>query len=58
MQQVYCNLGWSLDGADLNSDGYEDLMIGAPFAPGNGEQRGFVGALMADTKYSGTDKEP
>ncbi len=36
--------------ADLNEDGFMDLVIGAPFAPSGGEQRGFIGVL-----YSGTE---
>ncbi|XP_038051149.1 phosphatidylinositol-glycan-specific phospholipase D-like isoform X2 [Patiria miniata] len=36
----YCNLGWSLATADLNHDGYRDLIIGSPFvATRQGQQQ-------------------
>ncbi|KFP78261.1 Phosphatidylinositol-glycan-specific phospholipase D [Apaloderma vittatum] len=41
-QYPYCNLGWSLLAADLDEDGNADLVVGSPYAPGGGQQRGFV----------------
>jgi hypothetical protein len=46
-------LGWSLNGADVDGDGYDDVIIGAPFAPSGGEQRGFVGVLLSTPALSG-----
>ncbi len=45
--QKYCNIGFSLDGTDVNQDGYLDLIIGAPFAPAGGKQRGLVAIVLA-----------
>ena len=47
LQQFYCNLGWDLLAADLNGDGFDDVIVGSPFAAASGEQRGFVAALFA-----------
>ncbi|BFZ16486.1 hypothetical protein BsWGS_19525 [Bradybaena similaris] len=52
-KDVYCNMGTTLSTGDLNSDLYEDLIIGSPFAPGSGEQRGTVGVVYAGSKYAG-----
>ncbi|XP_048364048.1 phosphatidylinositol-glycan-specific phospholipase D isoform X1 [Sphaerodactylus townsendi] len=41
-QEIYCNLGWSLLVADIDEDGNNDLLVGSPYAPGGGKQRGFV----------------
>ncbi|XP_013399325.1 phosphatidylinositol-glycan-specific phospholipase D isoform X2 [Lingula anatina] len=46
-QETYCNFGWTLSGGDVNSDGFADLVIGSPFAPGGGEQRGKVTVILA-----------
>ncbi|XP_019619337.1 PREDICTED: phosphatidylinositol-glycan-specific phospholipase D-like [Branchiostoma belcheri] len=46
-KEVYCNLGLTLSGEDMNQDGAADLLIGSPFAPAGGQQRGFVGLLYA-----------
>ena len=41
------NFGYTLKAADLNNDGYKDLVIGSPFAPMGGPQRGRVDVVMA-----------
>ncbi|XP_073187980.1 phosphatidylinositol-glycan-specific phospholipase D isoform X4 [Lepidochelys kempii] len=46
-QHTFCNLGWSLLAADIDGDGKSDLVAGSPFAPGGGEQRGFVLAFYS-----------
>uniref|UniRef100_A0A2K5D723 Phosphatidylinositol-glycan-specific phospholipase D n=1 Tax=Aotus nancymaae TaxID=37293 RepID=A0A2K5D723_AOTNA len=54
-QDVYCNLGWTLLAADVNGDSEPDLVIGSPFAPGRGKQRGIVAAFYSGPSHS--DKE-
>ncbi|XP_005434980.1 phosphatidylinositol-glycan-specific phospholipase D isoform X2 [Falco rusticolus] len=46
-QYSYCNLGWSLLAADVDRDGNADLVVGSPYAPGGGQQRGFVVAFYS-----------
>lgn len=47
MQYSYCNLGWSLLAADVDGDENADLVVGSPYAPGGGQQRGFVVAFYS-----------
>ncbi|XP_053570772.1 phosphatidylinositol-glycan-specific phospholipase D [Bombina bombina] len=47
---TYCNLGWSLLAADINGDNRKDLVIGSPYAPGGGKQRGLVAAFYSNRK--------
>ncbi|KAM4705011.1 phosphatidylinositol-glycan-specific phospholipase D [Rhinophrynus dorsalis] len=47
---TYCNLGWSLLAADVNGDRKKDLVIGSPYAPGGGKQRGLVAAFYSSWK--------
>ncbi|XP_012890676.1 PREDICTED: phosphatidylinositol-glycan-specific phospholipase D [Dipodomys ordii] len=54
-QDVYCNLGWTLLAADMNGDSEPDLVIGSPFAPGGGKQKGIVAAFYSSPSQS--DKE-
>ncbi|KAK7484042.1 hypothetical protein BaRGS_00024654, partial [Batillaria attramentaria] len=49
----YCNLGRTLTTADLNGDGFADLLMGSPFSGHSGDQRGIVSALLSDKKYRG-----
>ncbi|NXJ05475.1 PHLD phospholipase, partial [Odontophorus gujanensis] len=46
-QYSYCNLGWSLLAADMDGDQNADLVVGSPYAPGGGQQRGFVAAFYS-----------
>lgn len=46
---TYYNLGTSLLGADINGDGFKDLIIGSPYAPEGGPQRGSVAVFLAKT---------
>lgn len=51
-QDVYCNLGWTLLAADMNGDGAPDLVIGSPFAPAGGKQKGIVAAFYSGPSQS------
>lgn len=55
-QDTYCNLGWALVAADLNGDREPDLVIGSPFAPGGGKQKGIVAAFYSDPGHSNKEK--
>ncbi|XP_045407845.1 phosphatidylinositol-glycan-specific phospholipase D [Lemur catta] len=55
-QAVYCNLGWTLLAADVNGDSEPDLVIGSPFAPGGGKQKGIVAAFYSDPGRSDKEK--
>lgn len=46
---TYYNLGTSLLGADVDGDGFKDLVIGSPYAPEGGPQRGSVAVFLAKT---------
>ncbi|XP_077209130.1 phosphatidylinositol-glycan-specific phospholipase D [Paroedura picta] len=46
-QEIYCNLGWSLLAVDIDEDGNNDLLVGSPYAPGSGKQRGFVAGFYS-----------
>ena len=52
-QELYCNLGWSLAAADINSDGFSDLVVATPFAPSTGHQRGMIAILYASSALQG-----
>ncbi|XP_027457399.1 phosphatidylinositol-glycan-specific phospholipase D isoform X1 [Zalophus californianus] len=55
-QDTYCNLGWTLVAADMNEDGEPDLVMGSPFAPGGGRQKGMVAAFYSDPSWSHKEK--
>ncbi|XP_034519396.1 phosphatidylinositol-glycan-specific phospholipase D isoform X2 [Ailuropoda melanoleuca] len=55
-QDTYCNLGWTLVAADVNEDGEPDLVMGSPFAPGGGKQKGMVAAFYSDHSWSQQEK--
>ena len=50
---MHCNFGWALATGDVNDDGHDDLIIGSPFAPMGGEQRGLVGVVLANESLAG-----
>ena len=53
-QQVkYCNLGTTLASADMTSDGWDDLILGSPYAPGGGEQRGELAVVASSPGLTG-----
>ncbi|KAM9307705.1 phosphatidylinositol-glycan-specific phospholipase D [Gastrophryne carolinensis] len=54
-KHTYCNLGWSLLAADVTQDQRDDLVIGSPYAPGGGKQRGLVAAFSSHRKRSAKD---
>ena len=45
--EVYCNFGLTLTSGHLDSDEYMDLLVGSPYAPSGGEQRGIVTTFLA-----------
>ncbi len=51
-QETFDNLGYTLKAADINNDGYDDLIIGSPFSPSGGTQRGRVDIVMAQKNKS------
>ncbi|XP_071119252.1 phosphatidylinositol-glycan-specific phospholipase D-like [Haliotis cracherodii] len=51
-KDTFCNNGWSLSAGDLSGDGHPDLILGSPFAPAGGQQRGFIGTVYASKKYT------
>ncbi|XP_017519108.3 phosphatidylinositol-glycan-specific phospholipase D isoform X2 [Manis javanica] len=55
-QDTYCNLGWTLLAADVNGDSEPDLVIGSPFAPGGGKQKGIVAAFYSGPCWSDKEK--
>lgn len=54
LQFSYCNFGWTLHSADMNEDKKLDLVVGSPYAPGGGKQRGLVAAFYASGRRSQT----
>ncbi|XP_072780294.1 phosphatidylinositol-glycan-specific phospholipase D isoform X6 [Taeniopygia guttata] len=54
-QYSYCNLGWSLLAADVDGNGNADLVVGSPYAPGGGKQRGFVVAFHSNINRNHQD---
>ena len=48
----YNNFGFSLESDDVNGDGYKDLIIGSPFAPAGGQQRGRVDVIFSSKRLS------
>uniref|UniRef100_A0A7N4V6H2 Glycosylphosphatidylinositol specific phospholipase D1 n=2 Tax=Sarcophilus harrisii TaxID=9305 RepID=A0A7N4V6H2_SARHA len=55
-KDTYCNLGWTLLAADINGDGAPDLVVGSPYAPSGGKQRGIVAAFYSDSKQNVKDQ--
>ncbi|KAM3840568.1 LOW QUALITY PROTEIN: phosphatidylinositol-glycan-specific phospholipase D [Vipera latastei] len=52
-QEIYCNLGWSLLTADVDRNGNNDLVLGSPYAPAGGIQRGFVASFYSSSYRNG-----
>ncbi|XP_039181371.1 phosphatidylinositol-glycan-specific phospholipase D isoform X1 [Crotalus tigris] len=52
-QEIYCNLGWSLLTADVDRNGNNDLLLGSPYAPAGGIQRGFVTSFYSSSYRNG-----
>jgi hypothetical protein len=50
--EPYTRLGWTLGSGDVNGNGYHDLLVGAPFAPGGGEQRGLAAVYLSSPSVS------
>ncbi|XP_044282534.1 phosphatidylinositol-glycan-specific phospholipase D [Varanus komodoensis] len=50
--ELYCNLGSSLLAADVDGDGKNDLLVGSPYAPGGGKQRGCVASFYSSFNRS------
>ncbi|CAF0717792.1 unnamed protein product [Brachionus calyciflorus] len=49
----YASLGWSLESGDLNKDGSDDLLIGAPvYSEVNSYQNGLVYGILSNNKTS------
>ena len=55
-KELYCNLGWSLSSGDVNADGYADLIVGAPFAPAAGTQRGMIAVFYSSSALRGLQR--
>ncbi|XP_007948002.1 phosphatidylinositol-glycan-specific phospholipase D [Orycteropus afer afer] len=55
-QDTYCNLGWTLLAADVNGDSEPDLVIGSPFAPGGGKQKGIVAVFYSGLSQNNKEK--
>ena len=47
-------LGWMVSAGDVNRDGYDDLLIGAPNATGNGAGSGIGYVIYGSSSVSGT----
>lgn len=51
-QEINTNLGWELTSGDVNGDGYDDLVIGSPFAKGGGaHQQGQVSMILSNPLF-------
>ena len=46
-QETFDNFGYTLKAADVNQDGYKDVIIASPFSPSGGRQRGHVDIVLA-----------
>ena len=46
-EQDLAAFGWSLGAGDVDEDGFDDLLIGSPFAPSGGYQRGLVAIFLS-----------
>ncbi|XP_038627261.1 phosphatidylinositol-glycan-specific phospholipase D isoform X2 [Tachyglossus aculeatus] len=53
-QETYCNFGWTLLAADVDGDEVVDLVVGSPYAPRGGRQRGLVAAFYSRSSRSST----
>lgn len=46
-QEIFFNLGYFLNSADCNNDGFKDLMIGSPYSQQNGDKRGHAALFLS-----------
>lgn len=56
-EEDYTNLGFALASGDIDGDGYNDLLVGAPFARAEGVQRGLVALFLSSEDLRDTSRK-